>query len=693
MRARSPRRLSASRIGGIIHDGSAEPQLVARRVLEKRYSIREIPAPGGKIDYEKALNPRQAEAVLHGDGPLLVVAGAGTGKTRTLIYRVARLVELGHTPSSILLLTFTRRASEEMLRRAALLLDRRCEKVAGGTFHAFANSLLRRYASAAGFGENFTILDRADAQDLIGLLRHEIHAGHKTVRFPKKETLADLFSRAVNREEEIEPAVEREAPHFLYCLGDILAIQRLYERTKRERNLMDYDDLLVRLVALLRENEPIRRAVSETYRHVLVDEYQDTNRIQAEILRLLAAAHDNVMAVGDDSQSIYSFRGANFRNIMDFPADFPGAKVVFLEENYRSRQPILDVTNEIIARAAEKFPKRLFTSRSGGEKAALLSAPNERIQSAFVADRILELHEEQGIPLSEIAVLFRAAYLSFDLELELAKRHIPYRKFGGFKFLETAHVKDVIAHLRVIDNPRDTLSLSRALMLVPGIGRKVSADLYRRAHEEASLLPVLSTLKKRRGSEEASLLAKLLSELSGREAGGQGGTLPVTEIVARVIGYYRPLMEGRFDDYPRRLKDLDHLESLCARYKTLSDFLSEITLEPPQASVGDIAAPEGEEESLTLSTIHSAKGLEWKAVFIVWVLDGKLPLSRAAEEEEEMEEERRLLYVAATRAKDVLVMTYPVNIYERASGTVLSRPSRFVEEIPAGVLPRFALIE
>ena len=661
--------------------------------MTRKYSIREIPADGGKIDYEKTLNPRQAEAVLHGDGPLLVVAGAGTGKTRTLIYRVARLVELGHPPPSILLLTFTRRASEEMLRRAALLLDRRCEKVAGGTFHSFANTLLRRHAIAAGFGENFTILDRADSHDLVGLIRQEVHAVNKAVRFPRKETLADLFSRAVNREEDVATAVEKEAPHFLYCLGEILAISRMYETTKRERNLMDYDDLLVHLAALLRENEAIRRTVSETYRHVLVDEYQDTNRIQAEILRLLATAHDNVMAVGDDSQSIYSFRGASFRNIMDFPSDFPGAKVVFLEENYRSRQPILDLTNEIIAGAAEKYPKRLFTSRAGGEKAALLSAPNERMQSVFVADRILELHEEQGIPLSEIAVLFRAAYLSFDLEVELAKRRIPYRKYGGFKFLETAHVKDVIAHLRLIDNPRDDLSLSRALMLVPGIGRKVSADLSRRACQEASLLPVLSSLRSRKRSEEAARLAKLLSELGGERPGPAFAAAPVTEMMARVIAYYRPLLEARFDDYPRRLKDLDHLESLCARHRSLSEFLSEITLEPPQASVGDIAAPEGEEDTLTLSTIHSAKGLEWKAVFILWVLDGKLPLSRAAENEEEMEEERRLLYVAATRARDLLVMTYPVNIYERAAGTVLSKPSRFVEEIPAGILPRFALIE
>ncbi|MGE5188581.1 MAG: ATP-dependent helicase [Gemmatimonadota bacterium] len=657
-----------------------------RTAPRRAYSIREV-AAGGGIDYEKVLNPRQAEAVLHGDGPLLAVAGAGTGKTRTLIYRVARLVETGHPPPSILLLTFTRRAAEEMLRRASLLLDRRCDRVSGGTFHSFANTILRRHAAAAGFGENFTILDRADAEDLVGLVRHEVHAAHRAARFPKKETLAELISRAVNREEALEDAVARDAPHFLYCLDGILEVQRLYAAAKRGRNLMDYDDLLVHLAALLRDDEAIRRAVSASYRHVLVDEYQDTNRIQAEILRLLAAGHDNVMAVGDDAQSIYSFRGARFRNIMDFPADFPGTKVVYLEENYRSVQPILDVTNAIIAGAAEKFPKRLVAARGGGDRPSVLSAPNERIQSAFVADRILELHEEHGIPLSEIAVLFRAAYLSFDLEVELAKRHVPYRKYGGFKFLETAHVKDVVAHLRLLDNPRDTLSLSRALMLVPGVGRKRSADLAARAHADASLLPVLASLGAMRASEGAGRLARLIGEI------GDAGGLAVTETVARVIAYYRPLLEARFDDYPRRLKDLDHLEALCARYRTLSSFLSEIALEPPQASVDDIAAPEGEDETLTLSTIHSAKGMEWRAVFIIWALDGKLPLARAAGDGEDMEEERRLLYVAATRAKDTLVLTYPINIFERSTGTVLSRPSRFLEDVPAAVLPRYALIE
>jgi DNA helicase-2/ATP-dependent DNA helicase PcrA len=657
-----------------------------RPVLTKRYSLREVPAGSGKVDYDGVLNPRQREAVLHGDGSLLVIAGAGTGKTRTLIYRVARLVETGVPPPSVLLLTFTRRAAEEMLRRASLLLDRRCDRVSGGTFHSFANTVLRRHAGAIGFGGNFTILDRADSEELVGLLRQEIHVAHRTVRFPRKETLADLFSRAVNRGEDVVTTVERNAPHFLYCLDDILRIHRLYGAAKRERNLMDYDDLLVHLATLLAEHAGVRRTVSESFRHILVDEYQDTNRIQAEILRLLADTHDNVMTVGDDSQSIYSFRGARFRNILDFPSDFPGAKVVYLEENYRSVQPILDFTNEIIAQAAEKFPKRLFTSRGGGQKPSLLSAPNERTQSMFVADRILELHEEHGIPLREIAVLFRAAYLSFDLEVELAKRHIPYRKYGGFKFLETAHVKDVIAHLRIFENPRDTLSLSRALMLVPGVGRKRSAEMARRAYEEASHAPVLSMLSAMKSSEAAGRLSGCIRELAGKP-------LPPSEMMARVLAYYRPLLEAKFDDYPRRLKDLEHLESLCARYRTLASFLAEVTLEPPQASVGDIVAPEGDDDTLTLSTIHSAKGLEWSVVFLIWVLDGKLPLSRAAEDEEEMEEERRLLYVAATRAKNTLVLTYPINIYERASGTVLSLPSRFVEEIPPDVLPRYALIE
>ncbi len=656
-----------------------------------RYTIREVPPDGGRIDYGKALNESQAEAVLHGDGPLLVVAGAGTGKTRTLIYRVARLVEQGIPPSAILLLTFTRRAAEEMLRRASLLLDRRCERVAGGTFHSFANLALRRHAAAAGFGENFTILDRSDAEDLVGLLRQELVGGRKGYRFPRKETLADLYSRAANREEPVAEALARDAPHFLYCQDEIERLHDLYRLAKRERNLMDYDDLLLHLLSLLRENGEIRASLSGAYRHVLVDEYQDTNRIQAEILRLLVSSHGNVVAVGDDSQSIYSFRGARFRNIMDFPADFPGARVVLLERNYRSVQPVLDVTNEIIAGAAEKYPKRLVAAREGGTRPSLVAAPHERLQSAYVADRILELSEEGGIPLSEVAVLFRAAHLSFDLEVELAKRRIPFRKFGGFRFLETGHVKDVVAHLRVLENPRDGVSLSRVLQLIPGVGKKTGADLALSAHREATLAPVLSSLSSMRRSEAAGKLAALLTGLSRPLESGEG--LPVPEIVSRVTAYYRPLMEAKFDDWPRRVKDLEHLESMAARYRTLSAFLSEITLDPPEASVADLSAPGGDDEFLTLSTIHSAKGLEWKAVFVLWALDGKIPLSRAADDPDEMEEERRLLYVAATRAKDDLVFTHPIQIYERASGTVLSKPSRFLEPIPASFLPRFALLE
>jgi DNA helicase-2/ATP-dependent DNA helicase PcrA len=652
----------------------------------RKYTLHPVADSGAGIDYAKALNERQLEAVMHGDGPLLIVAGAGTGKTRTLIYRVARLVEQGVPPSSILLLTFTRRSASEMLQRASVLLDRRCEKVSGGTFHSFANQVLRRHAAAIGFGEAFTILDRADSEELVGLMRHEIDVAHKTLRFPKKETLADLFSRAANREETVAEAVARDAPHFLYCVDDIARIAALYRAAKRERNLMDYDDLLLHLATLLREHADVRRLLSGTYRHILVDEYQDTNRIQAEILRLLADVHQNVTVVGDDAQSIYSFRGARFRNIMDFASDFPGTRTVWLEENYRSRQPILDATNEVIARAAEKYPKRLFSNRGGGDLPALISTPDERTQSAFVADRVVELVEDQGLALSEIAVLFRAAYLSFDLEVELSKRRIPYRKFGGFKFLETAHVKDVVAHLRVVDNPRDSLSLSRILSLLPGVGKKKSADLARAAYGQASLAPVIEALSRMTKTEEASKLASLLSGMSG----GEG--IAVSGMMSRVLAHYRPILEARFDDFPRRVKDLEHMESLCARHASLHEFLAEITLEPPTASTGDMVAPDGEDEYLTLSTIHSAKGLEWKAVFLIWALDGKLPSIRAAENEEEMEEERRLFYVAATRAKDILAITYPVNIYERATGTVLSTPSRFADEIPARLLPRFALM-
>ena len=427
------------------------------------------------LNYEQTLNAQQLAAVTAVDGPSLVIAGAGSGKTRVLVYRVAYLIDKGVDPTRILLLTFTRKAAQEMLNRAGLLIGQRSEHVAGGTFHSVANVLLRRHGRPIGIEPGFTILDRGDAEDLISLLRADLSLSEKEKRFPRKATIAEVFSKADNTLQPLEDILLNEYPHFAEHLDDLVKLRKAYESAKRRRQLLDYDDLLVKLRELLSADEAARRAVSSRFQYILVDEYQDTNRLQADVVRKLAATHDNVMVVGDDSQSIYAFRGATFRNIMDFPKLFSGTTVYKLEENYRSTQPVLDLANQIIQGAAEKYTKHLFTRKLDGPLPALVQAGGENVQSRFVAQKILELREE-GVPLSEIAVLFRSSFHSFDLEIELSRRDLPFIKRGGFKFIETAHVKDLLAHLRVIENPMDAVSWNRVLLLVGGVGPKKAQD-------------------------------------------------------------------------------------------------------------------------------------------------------------------------------------------------------------------------
>jgi DNA helicase-2/ATP-dependent DNA helicase PcrA len=428
------------------------------------------------LDYAAALNQQQLAAVTAADGPSLVIAGAGSGKTRTLIYRVAYLIDKGVDPTSILLLTFTRKAAQEMLQRAGLLIGARSERVAGGTFHSVANMLLRRYGRPIELEPGFTILDRGDAEDLIALVRNQLGLNEKDKRFPRKGTIAEIFSKCENTLSSLENVLLGEFVHFAEHLNDLDKLKNAYVTAKRQKQLLDYDDLLAKLRELLTVHEPTRQAISQNFRYILVDEYQDTNRLQADLVRKLAATHENVMAVGDDAQSIYAFRGATFRNIMDFPTLFPGTEVYKLEENYRSTQPILNLANEIIQGATEKYSKHLFTRKLDGPLPALVQAAGENAQSRFIAQRILELREE-GVPLDEIAVLFRSSFHSFDLEIELSRRNLPFVKRGGFKFIETSHVKDLLAHLRVIENPLDAVSWNRLLMLVEGVGPKKAQDL------------------------------------------------------------------------------------------------------------------------------------------------------------------------------------------------------------------------
>ncbi len=625
------------------------------------------------IDYAAALNPQQLAAVTAGEGPSLVIAGAGSGKTRTLIYRLSYLVDSGVDPASILLMTFTRKSAQEMIERASGLIGAGVERVWGGTFHSVANGLLRRYGRAIGVSPQFSIMDRGDAEDLISLVRGQLGVAEKEKRFPRKGTIAEIFSKCENTIQSLEDIVLNEFSHLAEYVEDLQKLKRGYEAQKRERQLFDYDDLLLRLRELLGDQDGAGKTVAEQFRYLLVDEYQDTNRLQADLIRRLARGHHNVMVVGDDSQSIYAFRGATFRNIMDFPALFPGTQIYKLEENYRSTQPILNLANGIIQEATEKYSKRLFTRQLDGPLPVLVEAGSEHSQSRFVAQKILELREE-GVPLSELAVLFRSSFHSFDLELELARRNVPFVKRGGIRFVEAAHVKDLVAHLRVAHNPSDVVSWNRVLLLVEGVGPKKAQEIIAglvAADRPCDLLRRVSG----RAGQGLKQLAAGLDELMGRTDDATG------DIVGRAYEYYLPLLKEQYDDYPKRMRDLEQLHSMASRYPTLNEFLTDLALEPPDGAGARGFAED--EEMLTLSTIHSAKGLEWKGVFVIWVADGRFPSLYSSTNDEELEEERRLFYVSVTRAKRHLFLTYPTNVYERNSGFVFSRPSRFLENLPS----------
>lgn len=626
------------------------------------------------LDYRQALNPQQLAAVTAGEGPALVIAGAGSGKTRTLIYRLAYLIDSGVDPATILLMTFTRKASQEMVERATGLIGAGAERVWGGTFHSIANSLLRRYGQAIGVSPQFTILDRSDAEDLLSLVRGQSGFADKEKRFPRKGTIAEIFSKCENTLQPLEDVVVNEFSHLADFLEDLVKLKRGYDAQKRERQLLDYDDLLIRLRQLLEDADGIGGTVAEQFRYLLVDEYQDTNRLQADLIRRLARGHHNVMVVGDDSQSIYAFRGATFRNIMDFPSLFPGAQIYKLEENYRSTQPVLNLANAIIQEATEKYSKRLFTRQLDGPMPVLVEAGSENSQSRFVVQKILELREE-GVPLAELAVLFRSSFHSFDLELELSRRNVPFVKRGGIRFVEAAHVKDLVAHLRVVHNPFDVVSWNRALLLLEGIGPKKAQELIAGLVKSPRPWDALRQISGRAGKGLRELAAGL-EDMTGKIQESTG------EVVGRAYEYYLPILKEHYDDYPKRMRDLEHLHTMASRYQNLDEFLADLALEPPEGAGDGAGKADRDDETLVLSTIHSAKGLEWKGVFVIWVADGRFPSLYSSTSDEELEEERRLFYVAVTRAKRHLYLSYPSNVYERNSGFVFSRPSRFLDNLP-----------
>lgn len=625
----------------------------------------------------KALNESQYEAVITTEGPVLVIAGAGSGKTRTLVYRVAHLIEKGIAPESILLLTFTRKSSQEMLWRAGRLLNDTCSRVVGGTFHGVANMLLRRYGAELGFGSAFSIIDRGDAEGIVNLLKSSLGLGKGNKRFPSKRVIINMISGSINKSIDLEDLVYDQYAHLGDHIDDILQLQKHYREFKYNHGLMDYDDLLVNWKRLLEESDQVRTTLSERFSHIMVDEYQDTNLIQADIVRMSAYTHDNVMVVGDDSQSIYSFRGADFFNIMRFPKVFKSTRIIKLEENYRSTQPILSLTNDIIRNAVEKFTKTLFTSIEGDILPKLFTARDEREEARFIVKTIKKLHQ-QGIDIENIAVLFRSGFHSYKLELELAAEGIDFEKRGGLKLTESAHMKDVLAFLRVLVNPQDNLSWNRILLQLEKVGPKTARKITTFISSASD--PFVALTKYPAGKTWRMSFVKLTDLFKELRSGSQNPSV----LYEKVQNYYQPVfLQIYADDFPKRQKDLDQLSSIMKGYDELQPFIDDTTLDPPET----VSLDAGSVKRLVLSTIHSSKGLEFDAVFIIGVADGRFPHASAAAGEQ-WEEERRLLYVAATRAKEYLYITYPRQLMTPDRQFKHVGMSPFLSELSAGLYER-----
>jgi len=651
-----------------------------------------LPSTSPAEELLHTLNPAQREAASHDGSPLLIVAGAGTGKTATLAHRVAYLIGTGTEPGRILLLTFTRRAASEMLRRVdGLLADgsvmaargsAASGRVWGGTFHAVAVRLLRLHGREIGLDPEFTILDRGDGEDLMHACRTELALGAGRRRFPQKGTCMDIYSRCVNAR---EPLAEVLATRFPWCKDDAEDLARLFDAytdRKEAQHVLDYDDLLVFWHALL--GSPAGEAVRSRFDHVLVDEYQDTNVLQAEILSLLRPDGLGLTAVGDDAQAIYSFRAATVRNILEFERRFAGADIVTLERNYRSTTPILSATNALIAQAEERRDKALYTEREGGARPVLARCRDEAEQCDYLIERILE-HRERGTALKEQAVLFRAAHHSAALEIELSRSNIPFVKYGGLRFVEMAHIKDLAAFLRLAENPRDEVAGLRALTLLPGIGPKTAQGLMR------TLAGCGGDFESWVGwgapESAAGAWPNFVTLMRGLAGAGEG-ELPAQIHAART--FYQPLLAMRYDNVEARGRDLEQVEALASRYPDRQRLLAELALDPP-AYTQDLAGPPLlDEDYLILSTMHSAKGLEFDVVYVIHAADGNIPSDMATGSSDEIAEERRLFYVACTRARNDLYVTYPLRYYTQPFGRSdthgFAQRTRFVDDTVASLV-------
>jgi ATP-dependent DNA helicase UvrD/PcrA len=654
--------------------------------MSRQYTLQRAPTSTSiHIDYAAELNEQQLAAVTAPPGPLLVIAGAGSGKTRTLTYRVAYLLENGIDPRNILLLTFTNKAARQMLDRVANLLPVDASGLWGGTFHSVGNRMLRRHGSALGFSSGFTIMDREDQKDLINAVVASAGIDPKEIRFPKGDVLAEIFSFVVNTETLLEELLAEKFPYFLPLLDKIKDVQARYDRKKKATNSMDFDDLLEKTLSMLQQHQSIAAFYRRQFQFILVDEYQDTNKIQADLVDTLALDHKNVMVVGDDAQSIYSWRGANFQNILEFPKRYPDAQVFKIEMNYRSVPEILEVANAAIAANVQQFRKHLSPTReSNAVKPAVVGLNDGSEQAQFVAQRILELRDED-VDLNDIAVLYRAHYHAIELQLELSRRGIPYQITSGIRFFEQAHIKDVTAFIRFVANPRDEVAFKRMVKLLPGIGNRSAESLWRvwenTLNEQGEITSwgerFLAMNVSARSKKAWEQLAHTLDEIA---PGGQPN--PPSEMITSIVeAIYDDYAKVNFTNYELRREDLNQLAVFARQFKDVHEFLAQLAL---ISNVDAEAAPNqtAEKEAVNLSTVHQAKGLEFNTVFIIWLTDGMFPSSRSLDRRDALEEERRLFYVAITRARDELYLTFPHMRLSGGYGDVFQRPSRFLKEIP-----------
>jgi DNA helicase-2/ATP-dependent DNA helicase PcrA len=656
--------------------------------MSRQYTLQRAPVSTSiHVDYAAELNEQQLAAVTAPPGPILVIAGAGSGKTRTLTYRVAYLLENGIDPQNILLLTFTNKAAREMLNRVVNVLPVDASGLWGGTFHSVGNRILRRHGAALNYSSGFSIMDREDQKDLINTVVASAGIDPKEIRFPKGDVLAEIFSFAINTEMPLEALLPEKFPYFLPLLEKIQDVWERYERKKKATNSVDFDDLLQKTLLMFQRHERIAEMYRRQFQFILVDEYQDTNKIQADLVDLIARDHHNLMVVGDDAQSIYSWRGANFQNILEFPKRYPDAQVFKIEMNYRSVPEILEVANAAIAENIQQFRKHLSATReSKTVKPALVALNDGAEQAQFVAQRILELRDE-SVDLNDIAVLYRAHYHALELQLEFSRRGIPYQITSGIRFFEQAHIKDVTSFIRFVANPRDEVAFNRMVKLLPGIGNRTAENLWQ------AWSTGITDGKEKFGERLLAMNVpvkskKMWTQLSQTldEIAPDGEPNSPSEMITSVVeAIYDDYAKVNFANYQLRREDLDQLAVFARQFKDLHEFLSQLAL---ISNVDAEAAPvqTSEKEAVNLSSVHQAKGLEFHTVFVIWLTDGMFPSSRSLDTRTALEEERRLFYVAITRARDELYLTYPHMRLSSGYGGVLQRSSRFLQEIPSELL-------